>query len=79
MPSRNHDYHRNNRVYYMAGEGWHYKLHGDVRGLFPDAEAAGVAMEQEKYQLRAIRRAEAGEAMTYQDKQRELAAMGYRG
>lgn len=78
MVSRNHDYHRNARVYYMAGEGWHYKLHGDVRGPFKDAEAAGVAMESEKYQLRAIRRAEAGEAMTFADKQRESVAMGYR-
>lgn len=68
---------KSHKVFWKPGSGWHYRLHGDVRGPFKDAEAAGVAMEQEKYQLRAIRRAEAGEAMTGRDKRNELAAMGY--
>jgi len=68
---------KSNTVFWQPGKGWHYRLHGDVRGPFKDAEQAGVEMEREKYQLRAIRRAEAGEAMTFRDERNELAAMGY--
>lgn len=50
-----HKFRKSYRVYYVTGEGWHYKLHGDVRGPFKDAEAAGIAMESERRELRAIR------------------------
>lgn len=64
---------KSNTVFYKPGKGWHYRLHGDERGPFADAEEAGRQMELEKYTLRAIRRAEAGEPMTFADERRELA------
>lgn len=46
---------KSNRVYYIPGKGWHYCLHGDMRGPFKKADEAKEALEREKRELRALR------------------------
>jgi hypothetical protein len=47
---------KSNKVYYIPGKGWHYCLHGDMRGPFAKAYEAKEALEREKRELRALRK-----------------------
>lgn len=68
---------RRNRVFWEPGKGWFYALNGQTRGPFLDSFTAGFEFEREKYTLRAVRRSQGKEPMTFADRRAEERATPY--